>query len=227
VLSNHAAITQPATIDIDFNVAQPSTTPFTTSLALPADTLLANSGVARVHVYNSANSWTGGYTSCNKTNTTFDCAGDVYDLGAAVAVTIYTVYDPALLTGGYGRYVLARAYQGPSGGPVDMDFPNPPDVTAPTGAGPHPVDTLVQFSVAGNGGAYDSVVANIWEDGRLVGLAYSSQGELLVPPLPSTSDPSTHYEASMTFKLIVCRAGVGGSCMATGGETWEASQPAN
>jgi hypothetical protein len=111
-----------------------------------------------------------------------------------------------------------------------MDFPNPPDVTAPTGLGPHPVDTLVQYTVAAGGGAYDAEVANITtEDGRLVGIAVpdTDQGELSVPTLPSTSDPATHYEASMRFMMFTCRGGPGGYCAGVGMESWEASPPAN
>lgn len=229
VISEQTAITSAAVVDIDFATPTPSTTTFTTSLVLPADTVLATTGVAGINA-STPNLWSGGTTTCTKNTTAFDCTGEIWDVGAAITGSYYFVVTPEGMTSNYGRSVGAVSSSGPSVGTVDMQFPNPPDLTSPSGAGPHPVDTPVQYTVAAGGGDYDVVAVNInAEDGRLIGIAQPDQtaGEITIPALPSTSDPGTLYESSMTFQIFTCRSGSGGYCAATGNESWEATPPAN
>ncbi|MBW2527855.1 MAG: hypothetical protein JRI23_26980, partial [Deltaproteobacteria bacterium] len=66
LFSSHSAITAAATVDLDFSASPLSNTAFTTQLALPADSVLATTGVAAINA-TSADHWAGGTTSCTKT----------------------------------------------------------------------------------------------------------------------------------------------------------------
>jgi len=225
-----SGVVAPATIDIDFADPAPASTPFAVSFTKPADATLATTGLAYMSTF-SANGPAGGSTTCTHdgANGEYDCVGFTYDNGAATNETVYIVADDTRLTGGYGRDSVVFTSGGPPAGLVDLGFVNAPDVLAPSGAGPHPLDTPVEYSMAAGGGSFNIVIGQVFiPNGRIVGVVVADQmGGLRVPELPSTSDPNTQYEASMDFLLFACRNGAAGGCEAIGSEMWEVSPPAN
>jgi hypothetical protein len=227
VLLSNPAVTQPTTIDIDFSSPTASDTSFNTSFALPADSVLASTGVAVVNIMTASYFFTGGSFACAMPGSTFDCTGEIWDIGDPAAITSYRVFDPAHEWEAYGRSVEAWTQGAPQAGPVDLDFPNAPDVSTPTGEGPHPIDTPVQYTIADGGGVYTAEMAQINGTGRLIGLVTADNGAIVVPPLPSSSNPATHYESSMDFLVFTCRSDWGNYCTGTGMVAWEASPPAN
>lgn len=229
--SQQTGIAAMATIDIDFADPDPASTPFALSVSAPtADTVLSTTGLMFINT-NSQNGPAGGSTTCafDGANDEYDCVGFNYDNGQPVSQTIYVVGEDERNSGGYGRQTVAIADGGPPGGNVDVQFVNVPDITSPAGAGPHPVDTPVEYDVAAGGGNFNVVVSVVNSPtGRAIGTIYADQmGGLQVPELPTGSDPATVWEASMNMELVTCRFAAAGGCNAIGSELWEASPPAN
>jgi len=224
--SEEAGIAAPTTIDIDLADPTPVSQPFSFTLAAPADAGLASTGVAIVDV-RTAGGLMGGSTAClhDSATDTYQCDGITF-AGGAGSIADYVVGEETRIAGGYGRQTSVTLAGLPTG-IQSLSFLNPPDVSAPSGPGPHPVDTQVEFTVASGGGVSVFELANITAGSRLVGIAFAApSGVLRVPALPSTSDSAAHYEDSMVFDLHTCSL-VGSTCIATGSETWEASPPAN
>jgi hypothetical protein len=141
IYTEETGISADTVFDIDFSNGQAATGAFALSVAVPADATLASSGVALVNV-GSSRGYSGGSTACvhDAANGEFDCTGSLYDNGATASVTAYLVGDAAFIDGEPGRFVQASSVGGPPSGLVDPGFPNPPTITSPSGAGPHPVD---------------------------------------------------------------------------------------
>jgi len=228
VISAQTGIAAPVGIAVDFANPTALAGNFALSVTAPEDATLSTTGSLAIDV-GSPIGPKGASTSCthDAVNGRFDCVGDLWDSGSAADVTSYTVAEQSVHEGGYGRSVFAQVAGGPASGLVSPNFPNPPDVTAPTGAGPHSLDTVVEYTVATGGGAYEFVIANIFTEGRLVGIAFADpMGEMRIPALPSSSD-AAQYEASMTMNFFTCTQGPTNQCIGVGSETWEASPPAN
>jgi len=229
VVSSQTGVAAPVGIAVDFANPTALAGNFALSVTAPADASLVATGSLGIDV-GSPTGPRGASTSCthDAANGEFDCVGELWDSGAAADATSYSVAEQSVHEGGFGRSVFAQVAGGPASGLVSPNFPNPPDVIAPMGAGPHPVDTVVEYTVAAGGGAYDFVISNIFTEDRLVGVAFADQmGELRVPALPSSSNAAAHYEASMTINFFTCAEGPGNQCIAVGSETWEVSPPAN
>lgn len=230
VYSQQTGIAAPAVVDVDFANPTALSGTFTLSVTAPEDATLSSTGSLAIDV-GSPMGPKGGSDLCvhDPVNDRFDCVGELWDSGAAADVVNYTVAEPAVHTGGYGRATFATVVGGPPSGLISPNFPNAPDVTAPTGAGPHPLDTVVEYSVAPGGGNYAFVLANVnAPDGRLIAITFADQaGEMRIPALPSSSDPNTLFEASMNMNFFTCTQGPTNQCIGVGSETWEASPPAN
>lgn len=225
VTSQQTGINVDTTIDVDFATGIAPSGSFTTSLAKAADASLAANGFAIVNAA-SDNGFAGGSTSCvhDAVNDEYDCTGDLYDNGATVSSTFYVIMDKASPQEP-GRLVQAMVPGGPPSGLVDPDFPNPPTVTAPSGAGPHPVDTPMQYTIEAGGGAADFTLYNLSAvGGRFLGFAFLPEGSFTIPALPSTSNAAAHFEATMRAAIFRCRV-VSGQCGAVGVQEWDASPP--
>jgi hypothetical protein len=227
VTSQETAITADTVIDVDFSTGIAPSGSFTTSVKKPADATLAANGWMLMNVV-SDNGFVGGSTACphDGANGEFDCTGSIFDNGATASTTIYLSTDKSDITAA-GRGVNAIVIGGPPSGLADPQFPNPPTVTAPSGAGPFPVDTAMAYSTAAGGGAFDFTLYQLVDPtpgGRVLGFGFLPPGTFTVPDLPSTSDPAIHFEASMRVGLFNCRVSQG-QCVAVGFQEWDATPP--
>jgi hypothetical protein len=226
IYTEETGISADTVFDIDFSNGQAATGAFALSVAVPADATLAASGVALVNV-GSSRGFSGGSTACvhDAANGEFDCSGSLYDNGATPSRTSYLFADAALLDREPARFVQASSPGGPPSGLVDPDFPNPPTITSPSGAGPHPVDAPIAYTVASGGGNSDFTLYNLsTPTGRLVGFGFMPPGGITVPALPTGSDASTHFESEMRGALFTCRVSAG-QCAAAGVQEWAAAPP--
>lgn len=232
VVMSNPPISASTTIDLDFASPTAPSTTFNTSFALPADAALATGGVAMIEAFAQPDVplvLVGGSTSCTRGVDTFDCDGQLWDVAGVAGATAYWVVEPAHLSTlsavFVGRFVQKWIQGEPIAGLVDGDVPNPPDVITPAGPGPHPLDTPVEFTIANGGGTYDYVLAQVNAGMRLVGMAFTHEGRVCMPPLPSSSNPATVYESTMQFIVFTGRIEWGGIATAVGAQAWIATPP--
>jgi hypothetical protein len=217
------ALSANTTIDVDFSLGTAPTASFATSLTAPMDSALAMDGAALINV--QAGTFAGGATLCTPNGMQHDCVGEYWDLGQPLT-TVYLVGEQSLFETGVGRGALSFQAGGPAVGLVDNGFPNPPTVTSPSGAGPHPVKSTIEYTVQAGGPTYNAEVFNIFTDDRLVGIGFGDGSMMRVPDLPSTSDEGAQFTGDgLTVQAFTCVAGTGGQCVKVGQQVWEATAP--
>ena len=216
------------TIDIAVTQSSQPDNTFTSVMPKAVDATRAQTGLAIMNISLANNgSFVGGSLDCTAGANDYTCTGGWWDLDPNAPVqTLYGILDPGVFNPNSiddlpGRVLLAVA-PGSPGGQENPSFPNPPDVTSPTGMGPHPVNTPFVYSVAPGATPHGAVLIEALDtngvfSGNYVQGPQATMAEL--PPFPTGSDTAALFANIDEVAITTC-AIANNTCIAIGRQSF-------